>query len=98
MKKLDKLNDLLYSDDGLLISLRMGDGLNKEKFSEVCEILKELATEWAGKDEISKYGAHLLFELYPALIGGSGFYGKEEQVQIEDATNQIYNLIVNCLG
>lgn len=98
LSKLELLEKLLYGDDGLLLLLRMGDGLNNEKFEEVCLILKELAIEWRERDHIPKRAALLLFELYPAMSSGNRFYKEKELEKIEDAADIIYDLILDCIG
>ncbi|MDQ0891405.1 hypothetical protein QFZ81_006493 [Paenibacillus sp. V4I9] len=45
---------LLHQDDGLLIKLRMGDGLDKSKVDEISTVLSQLAIEWENDDKISK--------------------------------------------
>lgn len=96
--KLKYLEQLLYLDGGLITSLRMGKGFKKDKFEKVCSVLKELADEWAGNDLIPKYGAHILFELYPAMSSGTAFYNDDEIRSIEDASDVIYEIILNCIG
>lgn len=45
---------LLHQDDGLLIKLRMGDGIDNSKVDEICAVLSQLAIEWENEDKISK--------------------------------------------
>ena len=46
LNNVELLESLLLSDSGIIISLRMGDGLNTSLVDKVCEVLVELKDEW----------------------------------------------------
>jgi len=95
--KLAYLEELLLNDEGLLISLRLGNGLNMEKIDLICGILKELSDEWKKDDVIPKKAANLFVDFYQAIESSCGLYNDEKQIQIMNAADKIMDLIRECV-
>lgn len=95
--RVDMLEKLLLDDDGLLISLRMADGLNKDKAEQVYKVLIELAEEWKGQDAIPKKAVDLFIDIYPVMLGQSDYYGEKEAIEIMDCCLKIMDLIRECI-
>ncbi|MBW5470330.1 hypothetical protein GPJ61_21115 [Brevibacillus formosus] len=96
-EKLEVLEELLLGEEGLLISLRLGDGLNQKRVDEVCNILAELEVDWSGKDFIPKKAADLFVDLYPAMESSCGLYDENEGQEIMDAADKIMDRIRGCI-
>ncbi|HEX9059663.1 MAG TPA: hypothetical protein VF941_05760 [Clostridia bacterium] len=92
-KKLDLLQDLILGEDGFLIKLRMGDGLDEEKYNATCEIIKEITVEWREKDVIPKKAAILFVDLYRSMISFAKWNGEKEEEKIIEAAINISGLI-----
>lgn len=95
--RLTKLEELLLSDEGILVSLRLGDGINQQKVDLVCKILGELSTEWEQNDSIPKKAADLFVDFYPAVESACGLYSNEEQIVIINTADKIMDLIRECI-
>lgn len=97
MDNIEKLKDLLLSGDGMLISLRMGQGLDNEKVNEICEVLILLKEEWKEKKEISKKAVDIFVDFFPAMEMVSDYYSENEAVEIMNAADKIMDLIRDCI-
>lgn len=95
--KLVTLEELLLLDEGILVSLRLGDGLNQDKVESICKVLEELSREWEQNDFIPKKAADLFVDFYPAMESACGLYTDEEQTIIMDAANKIMEFIRECI-
>ena len=96
LNNVELLESLLLSDSGIIISLRMGDGLNFSLVDKVCEVLVELKDEWKVKDSIPKKAVDLFVDFYPAMESCEGLYNKKEFTEILDAADKIMNYIRDC--
>ncbi|MGC5326550.1 hypothetical protein [Brevibacillus sp. SYSU BS000544] len=96
MKTLDKLENLLIGEEGLLISLRMGEGFKKELFHEICSLLKQLAEQWAKEVSIPKRAVGIFVDLYPSMESASYLYNESERIEILEAADIIADLIREC--
>jgi hypothetical protein len=96
LNKVDLLEELLLSDSGLIISLRMGDGLNVSLVDEICMLLDKLKVEWEKKDSIPKKAVDLFVDFYPAMESCEGLYNEKEFTEILDAADKIMNYIRAC--
>ncbi|GHH99910.1 hypothetical protein [Neobacillus kokaensis] len=95
---LELLEGLLLNDDGLLKSLRMGDGLDKEKANQVYKVLADLAAEWKGQEKIHKKAVDLFIDVYPAMLSSSDYYSDKVANEIMDCCDKIIDLIRDCLS
>jgi hypothetical protein len=95
--KLELLKELLLGEGGLLISLRLGDGLNKEKVQKICDVLTELASDWQSKDLIPKKAANLFVDIYPVMESACDLYDENEVLEIMDAADKIVDRIRDCI-
>lgn len=96
LNNVDLLEELLLSDNGFLISLRMGDGLKADLVDEICKVLDELANEWKNIDSIPKKAVDLFVDFYIVLVGSEGLYSEKEFDEIFDAGDKILSHIRAC--
>lgn len=94
---LEKLENLLLADDGLLILLRLGDGLDENKVKRICEVLKELNYEWRSLDYIPKKAADIFVDFYFVMESSYGLYNEDEVEKIIQAADEIMALIRACI-
>jgi len=97
MDNIEKLEELFLGDDGLLISLRLGNGLNMKKVDEIIKILKVLSKEWANQNYIPKRAAEIFIDFYPAMESVCGLYSDDESTNIMDVADKILDLIRDCV-
>lgn len=95
---LEKLEELLLSEDGLLVSLRLGNGLDEVKVEKICYVLKELKVEWEDFDFIPKKAVDIFIDFYPAMESSCGLYSEEESDKIIDTADKIMDLIRECIS
>jgi hypothetical protein len=88
---------LLHQDDGLLIKLRMGDGLVKSKVDEVCAVLSQLAIEWGNDDKISKEAVDYFIHIDPVMNAALNLYSEKQQAEILIALDTIMDNVRHCL-
>ncbi|MFC4801859.1 hypothetical protein ACFPA1_21235 [Neobacillus sp. GCM10023253] len=94
----DRLEELLLGDDGLLISLRLGYGLQSEKVVQIIEVLHYLSEEWSESDYIPKKAASMFADFYAAAYSSLGLYNEEVQIKIKDAVDKIMDAIRKCVN
>lgn len=97
MNKIEELKELFLSDDGLLVSLRLGDGLDKKKSDRICCILKDLKEEWKYSDCIPKMAVDIFIDFYPAIESSYKLYNDEEVNEIIESADIIMELIRDCI-
>ncbi len=95
--KVMTLEKLLLSEDGILVLLRLGDGLNIDKVDSICKLLKELSIDWEQCDFIPRKAVDLFVDFYPAMESVCSLYSEEEQTIIMDAADKIMDLIRECI-
>ena len=95
--KVEQLKELLLGDTGLLVSLRLGDGLDNEKVMEIINILKKLKLEWEKENTIPKKAVDLFIDFYPVMESASVLYSDNESNMIMDAADKIMDLIRDCI-
>ncbi|AZU60533.1 hypothetical protein [Neobacillus mesonae] len=95
---LELLEELLLDVNGLLISLRVGDGLNKEKVNQVYKVLTDLAAGWKGQEKIPKKAVDLFIDIYPGMLSSSDYYSHEVAIEIMDCCDKIIDLIKDCIS
>ncbi|BFT72355.1 hypothetical protein [Paenibacillus sp. P36] len=88
---------LLHRDDGLLIKLRMGNGLDKSKVDEICAVLTQLAIEWENDDKISKEAVEYFIHIDPVMNATLSRYSEKQQAEILIALETIMNKVRHCL-
>lgn len=81
INRVDLLEKLLLDDDGLLISLRLADGLNQDKAEQIYEVLVELAEEWKGQKAIPKKAVDLFIDIYPGMLSAVIITVKKKQMK-----------------
>lgn len=93
----ETLEKLMIGEEGLLIKLRLGEGLQKSKVQEICQVLTFLRDDWFEKDVIPKRAAELFVDFYAAMESSVGLYSEEKEKEIMDAADQIMDLIRQCV-
>lgn len=93
-----RLQQVLFSDDGLMMLLRYGHGLNHDKFKETCEILKVIAAELSETNEVPKILVNIFVTLYPTMESCSYMYNQAEAEKIREAAEIILDLIGECVA
>jgi hypothetical protein len=97
MQLIESLEEILLGDDGVLTSIRIGDGLKKDKVLEACKILDSLAIEWSGVDCIPKRAVDLFVHIYPVLESSCEYYSGDEARDIRDVADQLMDKVRNCI-
>jgi len=95
---IDLLEDLLLGEDGLLVSLRQGDGLDTEKVDKICNLLECMENKWKDSRLIPKKAAELFVDLCPVMESSCGLYDENEVLEIMDAADRIMVRIRGCLS
>lgn len=95
---LELLEELLIGNDGLLISLRMAEGLNKEKAEQIYKVLADLAVDWKDQNYIPKKAVDLFIDIYPVMLNQSDYYSEEKAIEILDCMDKIIDLIRRCIA
>lgn len=96
-KHIEVLENKLFDDNGLLIKLRLGKGLDESKVKEICDSLSELIDELKNVDYIPKRLALIFVDLYSAVESTCSLYNEEEINKIMDFADIIMNLVRECL-
>lgn len=94
---LEFLEQLLIGEDGMLLSLRMGDGLQEKKVQQVIDVLGKLSKEWSGSECIPKKAVDLFIDIFPVMQSSCDWYSEAEVIKIMDAADQIVNSIRDCI-
>lgn len=94
---LNILEQLLIGQDGILLSLRMGDGLEEEKVERIIRILGKLSKEWSGNESIPKKAVDLFIDIYPVMQSSCDLYSEETAVKIMNVADKIIDSIRNCI-
>ncbi|WP_139904467.1 hypothetical protein [Clostridium thermarum] len=90
--KLKKLEKLILADDGLLVPLILGNGLDEDKVEGICSILKELQVEWEKSDSIPQKAIDIFTDFFSAMESACGLYSEEESDKIMKATDKIMGI------
>ncbi len=93
---LEKLEILLLSENGLIIKLRMGEGLDSNLVDEICETLSILKDEWKNSLFIPKKAVDMFVDFYPAMESCIGLYDQFESDKIMLVTDRIMDSIREC--
>ena len=88
------LENLLYGDkDGFEIVLRKGQGIDKNKFAEICNILVEMKNEWDESTCVPKGFMQIFLEFRESCENSLMFYGDDEQIDILQHIDKILDLV-----
>ncbi|MFE5321636.1 hypothetical protein ACFQ88_23305 [Paenibacillus sp. NPDC056579] len=90
-------NLLLHENEGLLIKLRMGDGLDKGRVSEICAVLNQIAIQWKHDDRIPKEAVDYFINIDPVMNAVLNYYSAEHQEDILAALDTIMECIRQCI-
>ncbi|WP_239617283.1 hypothetical protein [Cohnella mopanensis] len=92
MSKEDALNiiyNYILGEDSILVSLRMGDGLNEQHYSQLIEAMKLLTKEYKDKSEVPKKLALCFVDISNFFYFNEGIYSSEVQDRLENAVHEI---------
>lgn len=92
---IDELCELIQGEDGLLVELRMDLVFNEEKYQRIVELLDKLIAEWRKVDAIPKKAVLAIVDLMNDLVGGNRFLSEEESIRLEDASLEIYEMLIS---
>ncbi len=90
------VDDFEQAAINLLVELRMGNGLDDQKYKKLVQTLIACANEWEKRDSIPKNAIRPLIELYDELYNFSLNYAEEESTRILEAAKNIKMLIQKC--
>lgn len=97
MKSLEKLETLLIGENGLLIKLRLGDGLDQDTVNDILITLSELSNEWSHLDLIPKKSIELFIDIYPTMESSLELYSSDDKIKIMDVADKIINSVKDCV-
>ncbi len=82
----------LGSDTSLLVRVRMGDGVDMERFRELCCAMRELRNIWHGRELVPKAVACRLVEVRTLIWAQREWYKGEERERVERAADELGQL------
>ena len=91
----DELCELIQGENGFLVELRCHDHFNEEKYQRIVELLDKLIAEWRRVDAIPKKAMLAIIDLMNELVGGNRFLSEEESIRLEDASLEIYEMLIS---
>jgi hypothetical protein len=82
---LNLVYECLLGDNSIPQQLRMKQGLDHERFSQLTDAIRLLIDYYAGEDAVPKKLALCMVDVYGAFSFREGFYNDTDTVAIEDA-------------
>ena len=76
-----------------LVKLRNENTFDDTLYNEICKILKEMAEVWTKQDSIPKSAFISCIYLTDFLAGGSRFLSEKDSLKVEDACNEVQELL-----
>jgi DNA-directed RNA polymerase subunit F len=76
-----------------LVPLRMGEGIDNNKYLALCDALHKLRDELSNDNKITKSLALLLIDIYPQMQGIASLYDDGEAEKIQDWAEDLIELI-----
>lgn len=92
------LSELLIGDKGILVPLRLGDGLSPIKVDMAIKEIERLAIKWSQQDAIPKKAVDLFIDIFPAMESTLGLYEESEQIIIMDAADKLISAVRKCIN
>ena len=93
----DLIEELAAAAEGLLVSLRLNEGIPDEKLNRLVSALSQAGEQWRGSQDVPKRLAAILLEIYPAVEAASHLYEDEEAESIQQAAAEIFEEAIRCL-
>lgn len=90
----DIVFDLLLGENGIPVKIRNKECIEQD-YHLLIDTLKELWEYYEGNELISKRLSYALFDVTNCFGQSSKFYTDEEQVNLEDKKDELYELIVD---
>lgn len=88
------LENLLYGDkSGFEIALRMGQGIDEKKFTEICDILVALKDKWSESAYVPKEFMHIFLEFRESCENSLALYDEDKQIEILQQIDKILDLV-----
>lgn len=91
---IDELCELIQGEEGLLVELRMELMFNDKKYQRIVELLNLLIGEWRKVDAIPKKAMLAIVDLMTVLVGNNRYLSEEESLKVEDASLEIYDMLM----
>ena len=91
---IDELCELIQGEEGLLVEIRMDLIFNEKKYQRIVELLNQLIGEWRKVDTIPKKAMIAIVDLMIDLVGNNRFLSEEESLKVEDASIEIYDMLM----
>lgn len=91
---IDELCELIQGEEGLLVEIRMDLIFNEKKYKRIVELLNSLIGEWRKVDAIPKKAMLAIVDLMTYLVGNNRFLSEEESLKVEDASIEIYDILM----
>lgn len=91
---IDELCELIQGEEGLLVEIRMDLIFNEKKYKRIVELLNSLIGEWRKVDAIPKKAMLAIVDLMTYLVGNNRFLSEEESLKVEDASIEIYDMLM----
>ena len=89
--------ELERAASSLLISLRMGEGLDSARLDHLRAALTEAAEQWTQRDSVPRSTVALLVALYPDFEAASYGYPNTQAEEIQEAARQLSEHILSLL-
>lgn len=88
---------LLDINNGFLIDLRFGKGINHNKVNEILDVLFDIKNEYKDSDVISKEICSLFIDFYPSIEGSLSLYSLEQVHEILEISDKIQDAMRECV-
>lgn len=92
------IEELAAAAEGVVVSLRLNEGLPEQKRERLSSALSQAARQWSETPYVPKRLAAILVELYPAVEASSHLYAGGEAVAIQQAAAEVYEQCMHILG
>ena len=90
---MSKLSDLINSEDGFLVKLRLENTFDESKYLEIKNRIIYEFPVWKTQGFILNCDVMALLSLIDQLAGGSRFFDEQTAVKVEDACFEIEEII-----
>ncbi len=87
------LFDMILGENGLLVELRCNNAFHEPLFAGITRYLDAHIPEWQANGAIPVADASALFNLIDEFAGGSRFWNEAVRRRVEDAAQEIQDLL-----
>ncbi len=86
---IELVQQLESASGDILGSLRMLEGLDKQRFTDLIGVVDRCAKQFEDRKELPKEIGGIFFDIYPAIVSASYLYPKEITAQIQEAAEKL---------